>query len=317
MTIRQSIRESLNIPAVKVTSLVGVEEIVQTTRLLGVEREWDDASLGLPFGIGAGELTLRELAGAYQVVANGGLRVEPTLISRIEDRDGRVIRESSRPETTRALSPQLAWLMTDILKDTTDPSTSSIFGTWTTIGRPAALKTGTTDDLRDVLAVGYVPQLLTAVWMGNSDNTSMSGISSAMGPGVLWRDFMKEALVRLQVPNEWYARPDGIVERTVCVRPGLGGGVGSGLLPSASCPAAWRTVEKYIAGTEPKTDDAAFFGRGCVNAVAERPEWQPDLTRWAQAYRNARLGMPICGVAIRPAPTPTPQPGVPSRKKRR
>lgn len=181
VTIRQAVRESLNIPAVKITSLVGVDEIVQTARSLGVEREWDRDRLGLPFGIGANELTLRELAGAYQVVANGGVRVEPTLIARIEDREGRVVRDWSHPSGTQAISPQLAWLMTDMLKDTTDPGASSIFGSWTTIGRPAALKTGTTDDLRDVLAVGYVPQLLTAVWMGNSDNSPMYGISSAMG----------------------------------------------------------------------------------------------------------------------------------------
>jgi membrane peptidoglycan carboxypeptidase len=314
ITIRQAIRESLNVPAVKIASLVGVSEIVQTARMLGVERNWSDSQLGLSFGIGAAEMTLRELAGAYQVVANGGVRIEPTLISRIEDRDGNVVRDWSHPEGVRAISPQLAWLMTDILKDTTDPNASSIFGSWTNLGRTAALKTGTTDNLRDVLAVGYVPRLLTAVWMGNSDNSQMSGISSAMGPGVLWREYMKESLDKLQVPVEWYARPDGIVEKTVCVRTGLNGGVGSGLLPGPNCPSSWRTVEKYVAGTEPKTDDSAFFGRGCVNASAERPEWLSDVQKWAQAFKNYRLGIPICGVAVRPAPTPQPQ--QPPRRRR-
>ena len=315
ITIRQAIRESLNVPAVKITSLVGVDEIVQTARMLGVDREWDASQLGLPFGIGAGGMTLRELSGAYQVVANGGVRIEPTLISRIEDQDGHVVRDWTHPDGAQAISPQLSWLMTDMLKDITDPNTSSIFGSWTNIGRTAALKTGTTDNLRDVLAVGYVPQLLTAVWMGNSDNSQMYGISSAMGPGVLWREFMKEAIGQLQLPDSWYARPEGIVEKTVCVRPGLTGGVGSGLLPGPNCPSSWRTVEKYIAGTEPKTDDSAFFGRGCVNAAAERPEWLPDVMKWAQAYKNYRLGMPICGVSLRPAqPADTP---APPRKKRR
>ena len=316
ITIRQAIRESLNVPAVKITSLVGVDEIVQTARQLGVDREWDASQLGLPFGIGAGGMTLRELAGGYQVVADGGVRIEPTLISRIEDKDGNVVRDWSQPEGTQAISPQLSWLMTDMLKDITDPNTSSIFGSWTNIGRTAALKTGTTDNLRDVLAVGYVPQLLTAVWMGNSDNSQMYGISSAMGPGVLWREFMKEAIGQLQLPETWYARPDGIIEKTVCVRPGLTGGVGSGLLPGPNCPSSWRTVEKYIAGTEPKTDDSAFFGRGCVNAAAERPEWLPDVMKWAQAYKNYRLGLPICGVSVRSVPQPANTPA-PPRKRRR
>lgn len=126
---------------------------------------------------------------------------------------------------------------------------------------------------------------------------------------------MKAAIAQLGLPNDWYPRPDGIVERTVCARPGLYGGVGSGLLPSARCPASWRTVEKYVAGTEPTTDDAAFFGAGCVNANAERPEWQADLLRWAQAGKNYRLGMPICGVNLRPAPVQTAQPATPPRGK--
>jgi membrane peptidoglycan carboxypeptidase len=194
--------------------------------------------------------------------------------------------------------------MTDMLKDTTDPATSSIFGSWTHIGRTAALKTGTTDDLRDVLAVGYVPQLLTAVWMGNSDNSEMRGISSAMGPGVLWRGFMKEAVALLGLPQEWYARPEGIVERTVCARPGLYGGVGSGLLPGSGCPASWRTTEKFIVGTEPTRTDAGVFGSGCINALAERPEWQADLMAWARSGKTQRLGMPVCGTTTRTAAPP-------------
>lgn len=303
--MRQAIRESMNVPAVKVASLVGVDELVRTARLLGVEREWGDEQLGLSFGLGSGGMTLRELAGAYQVVANMGVRVRPTLVARVEDRHGRVIHDSARPAGTAAIAPQMAWLMSDMLKDTTDSATSSIFGSWTHIGRTAALKTGTTDDLRDVLAVGYVPQLLAAVWMGNSDNSEMQGISSAMGPGVLWREFMKAAIGHLQLPPEWYARPEGIVERTVCVRPGLYGGVGSGLLPGPGCPASWRTAERYIAGTEPARTDAGVFGSGCINAVAERLEWQADLIAWARSGKTGRLGLPVCGVNQRTAaPTP-------------
>jgi membrane peptidoglycan carboxypeptidase len=302
--MRQAIRESMNVPAVKVASLVGIDEIVRTARLLGVEREWGDEQLGLSFALGSGGMTLRELAGAYQVIANGGARIAPSLIARVEDRDGRVVFDSSQRRGTQAITAQQAWLMTDMLKDTTDPAASSIFGSWTHIGRTAALKTGTTDDLRDVLAVGYVPRLLTAVWMGNSDNSEMHGISSAMGPGVLWREFMKAAIAQLQLAEEWYAPPEGIVERTVCVRPGLYGGVGSGLLPGPGCPASWRVTERYIAGTEPTRNDAGVFGSGCLNALAERPEWQADLMAWARSGKTQRLGMPVCGVHQRTAAPP-------------
>jgi membrane peptidoglycan carboxypeptidase len=308
LTIRQALRESLNIPAIKVTSLVGVDAIIDTIHDLGLTRDWDRSQIGLSFGIGAGEMTLREITSAYQVVANMGKRVEPTMLLKVVDRDGNVVKDWSQPEAREVLQPQVAWVMTDILKDMTDPNGSPIFGSWTHIGRPAALKTGTTDDIRDVLAIGYVPQLLTAVWMGNSDNTEMFGISSAMGPGVLWKEYMQHAMAHLKLPVAWYDRPGGIVDRVVCAKPGMFGGSGSGLLPSPACPGGWRVTEKFVAGTEPKTDDRGFFGAGCVQPRAERPEWNADIVRWARGGKNGRLGLGICGVSASPSPSPSTSP---------
>src|SRR5438132_3337772 len=190
VTLRQSLRESLNMPALQVTRAVGVDSIIDMVHQLGIDREWDRTQLGLAFGIGAGEMRLIDMASAYQVVANMGVRVEPTMILKITDRDGKVVRDYSKVEGKRVLDQRIAWIMADMLKDNTDPNGSFVFGPWTSIGRPAALKTGTTDDLQDVLAIGFTPTRLTAIWMGNSDNSDMRGISSALGPGVLWRDYM-------------------------------------------------------------------------------------------------------------------------------
>jgi len=152
-------------------------------------------------------------------------------------------------------------IMTDILKDTTQPSKDFIFGSWTNIGRVAALKTGTTDNLKDVYSVGYVPTLVTGVWMGNSNGDRMSTVdfASATGPGQLWRDYMKEALA--DTPASDWPRPANVVNGTVVSAPGAYGGYGSGLAPSALSP--FSMSEWFIKGTEPaRVDD--WFVAGCV-----------------------------------------------------
>src|SRR5262249_34694234 len=236
--------------------------------------------LGLSFGIGAGEMRLIDMASAYQVVANLGVRQEPTFIYQIIDRNGKVVRDFSKRDGRQVLDPKQAWLFDNILKDNTDPRGSFVFGPWTTIGRPAALKTGTTDNLQDVLAIGWTPQRLTAIWMGNSDNSQMFGISSALGPGVLWRDYMLTVVGGL--PVTWYERPSNVVTATVCVNPALMGGNGSGKLPGPYCPAGFRRSEVFVAGTEPKTDDRdVYLPGGCYKLVAHFADWQPFANSWA------------------------------------
>src|SRR5438876_1208822 len=313
VTMRQALRESLNLPALEVTRLVGVDAIIDTVHQLGINRDWDRSQLGLSFGIGAGEMRLIDMASAYQTIANLGVRVDPTFILKIVDPSGKVVKDYSKPEGRRVLDQRYAWVMDDILKDNTNPQGSFVFGPWTTIGRPAALKTGTTDNLQDVLAIGFTPQRLTAIWMGNSDNSEMHGISSALGPGVLWRDYMKTVVASL--PPDWYARPDGIVDKVVCVNPSLYGGNGSGLLPGPNCPSTFRFTEHYVQGTEPTTDDRNFYTSCGINLRAPFLDWQADYNRWAAgavsgAYSyNGRFSWRICGFAPKPSEAPSPSPG--------
>jgi membrane peptidoglycan carboxypeptidase len=320
VTLRQALRESLNLPALQVTRAVGVDAIIDTVHQLGIDREWDRNALGLAFGLGAGEMRLIDMASAYQVVANMGVRVEPTMILRITDRDGKVVRDYSKVAGRRVLDERLAWVMADILKDNTDPNGSFVFGPWTSIGRPAALKTGTTDDLEDVLAIGFTPTRLTAIWMGNSDNSEMHGINSALGPGVLWRDYMRTVVGAL--PPDWYPRPSGVVDGVVCVNPSLYGGNGSGELPGPYCPPSFRMLEKYVEGTQPTTDDRAFYTSCGIQLRAPFADWQADYNKWAasaaaggQGY--GRYSYTICGFAKPSAsPTPTIQPPAPTRTPR-
>src|SRR6185369_5129826 len=203
----------------------------------------------------------------YGVLANMGVRVTPTYVLRVEDARGKVVWEHKDYEQKRVLDQAIAWLMTDILKDTTNPAKDFIFGQWTNIGRVAALKTGTTDNLRDVYSVGYVPSLVTGVWMGNSDGDPMSArdFSSAMGPGQLWRDFMKDAHEIQGFKAEDWPRPPGIVQASVVAAPGGLGGYGSGLLPTDRTPFA--TTEWFVRGSAPsRTDD--WFGPPCASTRA-------------------------------------------------
>src|SRR5712692_9794144 len=319
VTMRQAIRESRNVPAVKfLAEYSGIEDTIQTAHDLGITTDIDPTTIGLSLTLGAKEVHLVDMASAYGVLANMGLRVTPTYILKVEDSRGNLVWEHKDYEQKRALDAGIAWIMTDILKDTTQPSKDFIFGSWTNIGRVAALKTGTTDNLKDVYSVGYVPTLVTGVWMGNSNGERMSTVdfASATGPGQLWRDYMKEALA--DTPASDWPRPANVVSGTVVSAPGAFGGYGSGLVPSGLSP--FSTTEWFIKGTEPaRADD--WFVAGCVqpdgsakvsmkiNDTRAPAPFQRYTDQWV---RDAIAGKHTYGrytwnlVSPDPCPSPTP-----------
>src|SRR5439155_23345878 len=168
VTMRQAIRESRNVPAVKfLQEYSGIEATEQTAKDLGITADFVKANPGLSLTLGSVPVKLTDMTSAYGVIDNLGVRVDPTYVLKVLDKDGRTVWEHKDFETRRVLTPEVSWLMTDILKDTT--SVSPVFASWTNIGRPAALKTGTTDNLKDVYSVGYTPQFVTGVWIGKND----------------------------------------------------------------------------------------------------------------------------------------------------
>ena len=180
--------------------------------------------------------------------------------------------------------------------------------------RPGALFA---DEPDDVLAIGYTPTRLTAIWMGNSDNSEMNGISSALGPGILWRDYMKTVTGAL--PPDDFKRPAGIVDKVVCVNPALTGGNGSGKLPGPNCPSNFRWTEQYVAGTEPTSDDRdVYLSGGCYKITIPFGDWAGDIAKWAGAanggaYNYGRFNWNICGYgATKPSGSPSASPGAPS-----
>ena len=320
VTMRQAIRESRNVPAVKFLSQYsGIEDTIQTAHDMGITANIDPNQTGLALTLGSKEVKLVDMASAYGVLANLGVRVTPTYVLKVEDARGKVVWEHKDYEQKRVLDGGVAWLMTDILKDTTQPSRDFIFGSWTNIGRPAALKTGTTDGLKDVYSVGYVPTLVTGIWMGNSNNEPMSSrdFSSAMGPGQLWRDYMKEVLDGVPVAD--WERPANIVQATVVSAPGAFGGYGSGLLPSNLSP--FSTTEFFVRGTVPTQADN-WWVEGCpgpdgTRRVALRPQerapgnvWQKYTDFWiknanAGVYNYGRYSWNLIGSDPCPSPSPS------------
>ena len=154
-----------------------------------------------------------DLAAAYGALANGGVLAETYLIEKITDRNGNVIYDHAQDAPSRSAScrEQAAYLVTDILADNTDPAQNSIWGQrfqlLTDEGRrPATLKTGTTNDFRDLQAFGYLAPdadptvregaLVTGVWVGNSDFSAIADVFAADGPTFIWHDYMAEVTAR-------------------------------------------------------------------------------------------------------------------------
>lgn len=324
VTMRQAIRESRNVPAVKfLQEYSGIEDTIQTAHDLGITTPIDPNTVGLSLTLGAKEVKLVDMTSAFGTVANMGVRIAPTYILKVEDSHGKVIWEHKDYEQKRVLDPGIAYIMTDILKDMTDPAKDFIFGSWTNIGRPAALKTGTTDNLKDVYSVGYVPQLVTGVWMGNSNGDLMSqrDFFSAMGPGQLWRDYMKQVLA--DTPVKDWTKPDDVVTVNVVTAPGAFGGYGSGMLPSKLSPFA--TPELFLKGTEPHDVDN-WYVAGCPKPDGSTsvgmhirevgpPVWKAYTDRWiAEAQKGGhtygRYHWDLVTSETCPSPSPTPKPSV-------
>lgn len=194
MSIRKALEVSRNIPAIKIGRAVGMNKVIETVRTLGINSPMEPVT-SLP--LGAIGVTPLEMANAYATFANYGWQSEPTVIVRVTDSSGNVLLDNT-PKPQLVLEPWAAASLTSVMQGVINNGT----GKAAQIGRPAAGKTGTTSSERDIWFVGYVPQLATAVWVGN-DNYRPLGKGSTGGTFVapIWRDFMTKALKNSPVQN--------------------------------------------------------------------------------------------------------------------
>lgn len=187
ITLREAMARSVNTVAVQVSERVGRGKVIDAARRLGITSSLKShPSLAL----GASEVSLVELTAAYGVIANGGVAVWPHGISEIRERGGRVLYQRTDGAAAQVVNPTAVQRMNDLLRAVVGWGS----GKAANPNRPAAGKTGTSQDFRDAWFVGYTGELVTGVWMGNDDSSPMKRVTGGSLPARLWRDFMIPAL---------------------------------------------------------------------------------------------------------------------------
>jgi penicillin-binding protein 1A len=279
MTMRAALKISSNRAAVRMLEQVGISKTVDYAARLGVGSQPSVPSLAL----GSGEVTLESLTSAYAVFASGGVRRVPHLIRRVENAEGQVLYRAQM-EDTRVLSPQTAFLMTNMLSDVINGGTA-----WKArqlgFRLPAAGKTGTTNDYNDAWFVGFTPRLVTGVWVGfDQPQTILPGGYAADIAVPLWAGYMRTATS--DDPEEWFKTPPGIVGMQVCRL--------SGRRPAGGCDhvavvdeddgstevRSMIYTEYFVRGTEPKDTCPLHVGRSLFDRIAgwfgPTPSVSPD-----------------------------------------
>jgi 1A family penicillin-binding protein len=242
LSIREAIRISDNVCAVKWLAEIGPALERQFAQKMGIEAKLtNDLSLAL----GSSEVSVLEMARGYACLANGGLRIPVQALLRLEDRYGKVLYDPGRVGAAalrpqRAVDERVSYLMNDLLKEPFRSGGTAV-GLLRYFSRPATGKTGTTDDQFDAWFVGYTPQIVCAVWVGNDQPSRLAGYGGTLA-GPVWANFMAAAHEGLPVQD--FPVPAGIVRAVVCAE--------TGLWPNLTCP----TVEEiFIEGAEPTQYD--------------------------------------------------------------
>ncbi len=312
LSLREALATSSNVAAVKVLNGIGVPALLEIASRLGISTLGSDSGrYGLALTLGGGEVTLLELTGAYAAFANQGQRYQPRAVLAITDAHGQPVPAEllapAQPEA--ALSPEVAYLISDMLSDRY--ARSRAYGQLSPldVDRPAAVKTGTTSDWRDNWTIGYSPDRVVGVWVGNADGQPMEAISGVTGAGPVWHAVMLAA--HRGLPASDFARPASIVELTVCAD--------GGMLPAANCPAT--RIERFIAGTEPTRPDDLHqqiridplqecrVGPGSALADSEIRSYRllpPEAEAWASAHGWPLPPKAICPAAFGAAPAGVP-----------
>jgi penicillin-binding protein 1C len=237
ISLREALGNSLNIPAVQALDYVGVEEMISLAHDLGIRSGlWRGMShYGLAITLGGGEVSLLEHTNAFGTLANMGTYVSHTPFLEIVDSEGEVLfdleRDTALERGERVVEPEHAYQITDVLAD--NDARSMIFGPDSPLvipelgDRPIAAKTGTTDDARDGWTMGYSTEVVTGVWVGNTDNRPTQNLDGVASAAPIWHEFMSlihtddEFSQLLVGPDgerlaEAFPRPDNIVEEPIC-----------------------------------------------------------------------------------------------------
>lgn len=219
MSLRDALGNSINTIAVKMLASVGVSNMLQQAYDMGVSTLEPTAENMKKFGfavtLGGADVKMIDLASAYAAFANGGNRIDPVGILKVEDKDGRVLEEFQPVLGRKVMSPQEAFIISNILSD--NNARSLTFGAVNSLNisnYQVAVKTGTTNDKKDNWTIGWTPNLLVSVWVGNNDSTPMGKVASGVsGAAPIWRQIMLYTLPKREKQD--FPIPDKIVNISV------------------------------------------------------------------------------------------------------
>jgi membrane peptidoglycan carboxypeptidase len=307
LTARQALAGSLNIPAVKSLAMAGISNSIQTAQSLGITTLSSSQDYGLSLVLGTGNVELVEMANAYESFANGGQHFEQTPILKLYDQKGGVMEDNSKPKKPKqALDPQVASLMADVLSDTNakkyvfgnDLVLNNICGNNQNTGCVhAGVKTGTTEHYNDAWTIGFTPDVVGGVWVGNNDNKPMNSAAADIAAPI-WRSYMN-AVVGGKA-TEAFAKAPGI--KTVTLDKQTGRAVTSGtknttvdLFPS------WYAPMTSIGGKTADIDTVSGkLATECTPDLAKETAYssaiQPEIPKsenptqyslWLQALQKA------------------------------
>ncbi len=309
--VRRALQYSLNIPAVRALQRVGNERVAKTAEKMGIRFAGGTEAFlqsGLAGALGTVEVRPLDLTSAYGTIANGGVHNAPRMVLEVRTADGRVVWKAPEPAGTKAISPAAAYLVTDILAGNTDPAQNDIWaaklqlrGPGGSKRRPAAAKTGTTNDARDLGTYGFLPPskdgvgLVVGVWLGNSDHSyprSARPATSLTAAAPMWRAFMRDYTRKWPVTS--FKRPKGVVQARIDAW-------------SGGRPGGWtRETRKewFISGTQPGSrkaidKDGLLYRVGCggwrvdpLKAELGPDAWRVDVADW---LRRAHRGIGVVG----------------------
>jgi membrane peptidoglycan carboxypeptidase len=231
--MRQSVANSLNMPAIEALKYAGIGNTIDLFQRAGITSlKRGEGFYGLALTLGGGEVTPLDLTTAYNTLASNGHYYPPVAILKVVNATGETISQYTPPVTTAVINPELVSIMADMMSD--DNARAGIWGTNSKLklSRPAAVKTGTSNDWRDAWALGFTPYVTIGVWTGNNNNEPTGKVESLTGGGMIWRNLMEyifanerlnallaEPFADQQLPIN-FARANGLQELPICALPG-------------------------------------------------------------------------------------------------
>ena len=330
MTLRTALGNSINIPAVRALEFASIPSAVDLATRMGITTWGPDSNktLGLSLTLGGAEVRPIDMAQVYATFANNGRHVPLVAIRQVVDAGGKVLLEYAQPAGEEVLDPRAAYMISNILSD---PAAKLFtYGRSTPLvmkDRPAASKTGTTDNSRDTWTDGYTPNLAMVVWVGNTDGHPMKAALSSMTAGKIWPEAMQVSFETLGLGAEEFPRPGGLVEQQVCgdsaMRPGeppcrpdlFVAGQAPQVTPTAAAarstapPAPVREPTPVPAPTEAPPVEPAPPPAPVPTAPAQQVPAPPAPAKVAPTPTAPPKPAPTPAPATKPAPSAIPKPG--------